>query len=145
MTLLEIIISFAILGITMAVIGNTARVAFQNARLARDLVQAELLADRFLTNVLLGITEMVSTDYIPVRIDLDQWDIIEDTNALPEENYGDVLWHYKIEVDYPIDYEHLAVIAVEVRQNVPDGRLPIVCRLVRWLALEPEGADAGID
>jgi len=34
--------------------------------------------------------------------------------------------------------DYLVELAVTVRRNLPEARRPAVCRLVRWLALEPE-------
>ena len=139
MTLLEVILSLVLLGVSVAVIGETARIAFQNARIARDLIQAELLAESILAKVRLGIIEMIPDVDVPVGSGYThQTDIIQDTHAVSTGNAADVRWFYSLEVNPIDDYGYLVEIAVTVRQNVAETRRPVVCRLVRWLALEPE-------
>jgi type II secretory pathway pseudopilin PulG len=137
MTLLEVILSLAILGGTVAIIGESARSSFQNARLAKDLVQAELLAERFLAEIQLGIREMETVIDEPVTLYMNRSDTILDTNAISEGNVNDVLWYFSVEILPVDDYvgDFLVGIAVTVRQNVE--RRPAICRLVRWVALEP--------
>jgi len=139
MTLLEVILSLALLGGTVAVIGEMARLAFQNARIARELIQAELLAESILAKVRLGIIEMIPDVDVPVGSGYtNQADIIQDTHAVSAGNIADVRWLYSLEVNPVDEYGYLVEIAVTVRQNVAEIRRPVVCRLVRWLALEPE-------
>lgn len=140
MTLLEVILSLAILGGSITVIGELARTSFQNARMARDLIQAELLAESILAKVQLGIIKMEPAFDIPVGTgSVSQTDVVADTHAFVEGNSGAALWLYSVEIVYLEDY--LVEIAVIVRQNVAEERQPLVCRLVRWLALEPEGEE----
>ena len=139
MTLLEVILSIALLGGAMVIVGEKARSAFQDARLARDLVQAELLAESILAKVRLGIIEMIPEVDVPVGSGhTNQADIIQDTHAVSAGNTVDVRWLYSLEVNPVDDYGYLVEIAVTVRQNVAEVRQPVVCRLVRWLAIEPE-------
>ena len=139
MTLLEVMLSLAVLGMSVAVIGQQARIAFQDARIARELIQAELLAESILAKVRLGIIEMTPEVDIPVGLGRgNQADITQDTHAVYAGNTAVARWLYSLEVNYIDDYGYLAELAVTVRQNVPEGQRPVVCRLVRWLALEPE-------
>ena len=133
---MEVILSLALLGGAVAVVGELARSSFQNARMARDLVQAELLAESILAKVRLGIIEMESAFDIPVSTYINRSDMIMDTHAVSAGNANEVLWLYSLEVSDIDDY--LVEIAVTVRQNTAEERRPAVCRLVRWLALEPE-------
>ena len=145
MTLLEVMLSLAILGGSAAAVGELARTSFQNARTARDLVQAELLAESILAKIRLGIIEMEPAFEIPVGsgYTANQADIVSDTHAVSEGNINDVLWLYSIEIvnvqnDFADSFgDYLIEIAVTVRQN-GEMRRPVVCRLVRWIALEPE-------
>ena len=133
MTLLEVILALAVLGGSVAVIGEWARISFQNAQIARDLVQAELLAESILAKVRLGIIEMTPEVDVPVGSGYsNQADIVQDTHA------ADARWLYSLEVNYIDNHDYLVELAVTVRQNVHESRRPVVCRLVRWLALEPE-------
>ena len=136
MTLLEILLSLAILGGSVAVISEMVHTSFQNARLARDLIQAELLAESTLAKVRLGIIDMVPAFNVPFSAYTDRSDVIMDTHAISVGNVGEVLWFYSLEIVEIDDY--LIEIAVTVRQNTPDERRAAVCRLVRWFAYEPE-------
>ena len=147
MTLLEVILSLAILGGAVVVVGEMARPSFQDARLARDLVQAELLAESILAKVRLGIIEMEPVFEVPVGLQTtNQLDIVQDTHAVSEGNVAGALWLYSLEItDIDIVYDandneigYLVEVAVTVRRNLPNERRPVVCRLVRWVALEPE-------
>jgi len=136
MTLLEVLLSLALLGGSVAIIGELARSSFQNARLARDMIQAELLAESILAKVRLGIIHMESAFDVPVSAPVNQSDTVVDTNAISAGNTNEVLWLYSLEITGIDDY--LVEIAVTVRQNVADVRRSAACRLVRWCALEPE-------
>ena len=146
MTLLEVIIAIAILGGSVVVIGESARFAFQNARTARDVVQAELLAESIVAKVQLGIIPMEPAFEVPVGLQTTNLlDIVQDTHAVSLDNVADILWHYSLDIadiDTVYDLEdneigYLVEIAVTVRRNLPRERQPVVCRLVRWLALDP--------
>ena len=146
MTLLEVILSLAILGGSVAVVGETARLAFQNARLTRDIVQAELLAASILAKVRLGIIEMSPVFDMPVGLQATNLlDIVEDTHATTAGNVAASPWLYSLDVvDIDVVYDlegneiaYLVEIAVTVRRNLPLERRPVTCRLVRWLAVEP--------
>jgi len=135
MTLLEIILALAILGGSVAIIGELARSSFQDARKARDMIQAELLAESILAKVRLGIIAMEPTFDTPISTYVDQSDIIMDTHAISDGNASEVLWYYSLEIA-DVD-DNLVEIAVTVRQNIADEHRAAVCRLVRWLAYEP--------
>lgn len=142
MTLLEVILSLALLGGTVAVIGEMARSSLQSARYARDLIQAELLAESILAKVRLGIITMEPVFEVPVGLgSISRTDNIVDTHALAEGSSSVVPWLYSVEV-VSLD-EYLMEVAITVRQNVSELKRPIVCRLVRWLALEPEKEEEG--
>ena len=149
MTLLEVILSLAILGGTVVVVGEMARSSFQDAQLARDMVQAELLAESILAKVRLGIIDMEAVFDMPVGlVTTNLLDVVQDTHAVSAGNVGDVLWLYSLDIAdidtaYAGDNEigYLVEIAVMVRRNLPEGRRPVVCRLVRWVALDPIAED----
>lgn len=134
--MLEVMLSLVIFGGCIAVIGEISRSAFRNAREARDSVQAELLAESILSKVLLGIIEQEPAADVPVSMLTARSDEIADTHAVSEGNVSDILWFYSLEIT-DID-DNLIEIAVTVRQNVLSAQQPVVCRLVRWTAVEPE-------
>lgn len=140
MTILEIIVALLILGGCVAALGELSRNAFRNAKESKDMVQAELLAESILAKVRLEIIDMESAFDVPVSDLAARNDEIEDTNVLSAAGNGDPLWFYSLEVNEIDDYG-LVELAVTVRQNLPEENRPVVCRLVRWLALEPEEED----
>ena len=140
MTLLEVILSLVLLGGTVAMVGELARSSFQNAKIARNQIQAELLAESILAKLRLGIIVMEPVSDAPVTSESygNSTDFIEDTHAVAVGNASVILWYYSIEIlENPEFPDYLVEIAVEVRQNVAEGQRAAVCRLVRWLALEP--------
>jgi prepilin-type N-terminal cleavage/methylation domain-containing protein len=136
MTLLEVMLALLILGGSAAVVGEFARSAFQNAQISKNLTQAELLAESILAKVILGIIKQETAFDIPVSSMTDRLDTVMDTHAVSEGNANEILWVYSLEITDIDDY--LIELAVTVRQNVAEQRRPAVCRLVRWLAVEPE-------
>jgi len=140
MTLLEVLLSLAIFGGMVAIIGELARNAFTNARIARDLIQAELLAESIMAKIRLGIIEMEDVFDVPIGstyTTINPADIVLDTHAVSGDAEAE-RWIYSVEVFYVDEYLNLVEIAVTVRQNEPDNPRAVACRLVRWLALEPE-------
>jgi Tfp pilus assembly protein PilV len=137
MTILEVMLSLLILGGSVAVLSELARNALRNVKHSKDTTQAELLAESILAKVRIGVIEMESASDVPITNWGNSNDFVVDTNAVSEGNVGDSLWHYSLEVN-TIDDDGLIEIAVTVRQNLPEELRPVVCRLVRWLALEPE-------
>ncbi|MCL2742659.1 MAG: hypothetical protein FWE67_02290 [Planctomycetaceae bacterium] len=134
-TILEIIIALIILGGCVAALGELSRNAYRNAREAKDLVQAELLAESIMAKVRLGIIEMESVVDQPVMaVGRTSSDEVIDTNAVGIGN--DALWLYTLEVT-EIDEYGLLELAVTVRQNLDAEQRPMICRLVRWFAQEP--------
>jgi len=123
----EVILSLAILGGSVVVIGEVARSAFQEARTARDTVQAELLAESILAKVRIGIIEMEPVFDMQVGLQTtNQLDIVQDTHAVSGGNVADALWLYSLEiVDIDIVYDaddneigYLVEVAVTVRRNL---------------------------
>jgi type II secretory pathway pseudopilin PulG len=137
MTILEVLLALLILGGSIAVLGELSRSALRNAKASKDMTQAELLAESILAKVRIGIIEMEPATDVPVTNLANLNDTVSDTNAVSEGNVSNVLWLYTIEIT-EIDEYGLIELAVTVRQNLPEEFRPIVCRLVRWLALEPE-------
>ena len=132
-------LALVILGSCLAILSEMSRHGLSNARAARDTTQAELLCESVLAKVRLGIIKMEPAFDIPVSGSnaVLMTDEVLDTHALDTTDTGSPLWVYSLEIN-EIDEYGLAEIAVTVRQNLPEERRPIACRLVRWMALEPE-------
>ncbi len=136
-TILEILLALVILGSCLAILGELSRTGLRSARTARDTTQAELLCESILAKVQLGIIKMESAFDVPIMASASTTDVVPDTNAVGSGGLGNILWKYSLEIT-EIDEYGLEEIAVTVRQNVPEEQRPVVCRLVRWMALEPE-------
>jgi type II secretory pathway pseudopilin PulG len=136
-TILEVLLAILILGGAIAVLGEFSRNSFRNAKTARDMTQAELLAESILAKVRIGIIEMESAFDVPITNSANLNDTISDTNAVTEGSLSEILWHYTLEITN-LDDDGLTELAVTVRQNLPEEQQPVTCRLVRWFAVEPE-------
>ena len=127
----------AILGGSIAILGEASRIAFRNALESKEMVQAELLAESLMAKIRIGLIDMEPATDVPLTNMASQGDLIEDTNAVVEGSTSESLWLYTIEVN-DIDDDGLIELAVTVRRNLPDEQRHVACRLVRWVALEPE-------
>ncbi|MDR1480226.1 MAG: prepilin-type N-terminal cleavage/methylation domain-containing protein [Planctomycetaceae bacterium] len=138
LTIVEVVIALVILGSCLAVISEMGRLAFRNAKEARDTTQAELLAENILAQVQLGIIEMKPVVDTPVTNQTIRNDTIEDTGVISEGDANDVLWLYSIDVNNVSDTENLIEIGITVTQNPAKTSHPVRCYLVRWLIDESE-------
>lgn len=141
LTIVEVMISFVILGICLAAISETGRIAFHNAKESREITQAEILAENILAKVRLGIIEMKSVTDSPITnqsADSSYNDTIEDTGVINEGNSNDVLWLYSIDVNNVEDTDNLVELGITVTQNPSHTSQPVRCYLVRWILVESE-------
>lgn len=120
-SLLEVILALAILGVSMAVLGEVARLATRNAAYARDMAQAQLLCESKMAEIAAGIAwpEPVAGARIAPE------DLVDPADPVP--------WVYSIRT---ASVEEPGVIRVEVTvsQDLPPARRPAACMLVRWIA-----------
>ena len=117
-SLLEVILSLAILGGAIAVLGEAARLALRNAEFTRDMARAQLLCESKLSEITSGVTSAE-----PI-----QRAIIENA-AAPDEP----AWLYSIEKS-SLDDEGLASVRVTVARDLPAEKHPVRFSLVRWIA-----------
>ncbi|MBN2291994.1 MAG: hypothetical protein JXM70_06180 [Pirellulales bacterium] len=122
LTLFEVILSLAILGGAVAVIAQAAWSGLENARMAKELVQAELLAENVMAELLSGIRPLESAQDSTFEED----DSLED----PEQ------WIYSIDIG-PSDIDGMLKASVTVRAN-NDRPRKVSYSLVRWI-LDTEG------
>jgi type II secretion system protein I len=116
-SLLEVILSLAILGGAIAVLGEAARLAMRNAAFTRDMTRAQLLCESKLAEIMSGIT---SADSI-------QRAVIENAAGPGEAN-----WLYSIERT-ALDEEDLVSVRVTVVRDQPTEKHPVSFSLVRWI------------
>ena len=120
LTLLETILAMAILGMSMAVVGELIRVGARHAQAARDLTTAQILCESILNEIAAGVLRPDAVDGEPCEFDDE--------------------WVYSVT---PSTVEQEGVIAVEVSVSRADdpSRRPITCTLVRWI-VDPEATAA---
>lgn len=113
-SLLEVILALAILAGAIAALGEVMRLGDQNAGLARDESEAEMLANSVMSELVAGSRQVqaVSSETF-------------DTSASPA-------WTYSITVD-ATDYDALVAVRVSVAQQLAAELHPAHCDLVRWL------------
>lgn len=121
-TLLEIILSLAILCGAIATLGELSRLGMRQAERARDLSRAQLLCQSKMAEITAGLTAAESQEGVP----------FEATEDEPESE-----WLYSIEVN-PASEEGLLEVRVTVTKDLPETRRPVEFSLVRWIVDESE-------
>jgi type II secretion system protein I len=117
MTLLEVILALAILGGSMAVLGELVRVGTRSARAARIHSTAQLLADSLLAQITAGMAAVAPADGIV-------------------DEYGGFRWRYLVQVEQ-VDQQGLLAVAVTVREETDPTQPAVSYMLVRWM-IDPE-------
>jgi len=113
-TLLEIVLSLAILAGALAALGEVMRLGDQNAEWASDGTQAALLAESVMSEILCGAR------------------LLENVNNAEFDLPADPPWAYSVAVE-PTEYTELVVVTVSVVQQLPPELEPARCNLVRWM------------
>lgn len=112
-TLLEVILSLAILVGAIAVLGELVRAGLRSAERARDLSRATMICETVLAQVTAGL--------LPP----------DPVSATPFDANG--TWQYTIDVEQTSSQELVAV-RVTVARNVVSELQPVTCSLVRWVS-----------
>lgn len=116
-TLLEVILAFTILGISIAVLGELVRIGSRNALLAREVTQAQLLCETKMNEVVAGIE--------PAQPVLNRpYELV--TSVRRTE------WLYSIDVQTLVE-EGLLAVTVTVTKDLPNDVNPPTFSLVRWM------------
>ena len=115
LSLLEVMLALAILGASLAAIGELMRIGARNAEMARDLTTAQLLCESTMAEVQLGFLPMQAVG--PVQV--------SDLNYQQE-------WLYTITVE-PLDQEGLSAIWVRIEQNPEVFSRPVSFAATRWM------------
>jgi type II secretion system protein I len=113
-SLLEVILALAILAGAIAALGEVMRLGDQNAGLARDESEAEMLANSVMSELVSGSRQ------------------VQAVSAATFDMTADPAWTYAITVD-PTDYDALVSVRVSVAQQLAAELHPAHCDLVRWL------------
>ena len=121
-TLFEVLLAVAIVGLGMAVITQVVWTGMDSAQATRDSVQAELLAESVMSELLSGIRPMESAEETT----------FDEESGLDEPDH----WLYSIDVA-PLDIEELFEIAVTTRIN-SDAAAATSYTLTRWIFVPEE-------
>jgi type II secretion system protein I len=113
-TLLEIILSLAILAGSLAALGEVMRLADQNASSTRDESQAQILVSSVMDELIAGVTPLAAVNQSPAAID------------------SDPPWVYSIALEQT-GYQELIGVRVLVEQQADPRLQPARFELVRWL------------
>ena len=116
-SLMEVILALAILTGSLAVLGELARLGLQNARIARDTAQAQLLCESKMAEVTAGILPLQSASSAEFE------DIVGD---------GTIGWLYSVDVQ-ATDIEGMSSVQVTVVQDMDESKRPVQFSLVRWM------------
>ncbi len=122
-SLLEVVLSLAILGGSMAVLGEVVRHSMENARVARDLTDAEFYCESILAEIEVGLrtTDPVSDEPI---------EPLSESTLAATTLSGETGWLCSIESE-PIDEEGLVLLSVSVSQDPSRVKKPVTFTLTR--------------
>lgn len=126
LSLLEVMLALAILGASLAAIGELMRIGTRNAELARDLTTAQLLCESTMAEIQLGFIAMQSVG--PVQV--------EDLQYQQE-------WLYTVTIQ-PIDTAGLTSVWVQIEQNPEVFSRPVSFAATRWM-IDPSVAAASAE
>ena len=115
LTLLEVMIALAILGTSLAAIGELIRIGADAADRATELTTAQFLCDTKLAEIKSGVLPADSIGPIP-------FEIFETEEP----------WEYMVLVD-SVDDQGLLLVEVTVSQLREDGRPPAMVTLTTWM------------
>ncbi|MHB8902573.1 MAG: prepilin-type N-terminal cleavage/methylation domain-containing protein [Thermoguttaceae bacterium] len=122
-SLLEVVLSLAILGGSMAVLGEAVRLAMENARVARDLTDAQLYCESKMAELEAGIltTDPVTDAQIEPMMDssLESGGLSQDTG-----------WLYSIETEV-VDDQGLVLVYLSVYQDPATVKKPVTFTMSR--------------
>ena len=124
-TLLEVILSLAILTGAIAVLGELARIGLENAGYTHQLTKAQLLCEGKMAEITSGIT-------LPDPVSGVSFESETSDETASMIDPGEAAWLYSIASDL-IDENGLLQITVTVYQDLPEKKRPVTCSLVRWI------------
>jgi type II secretion system protein I len=130
LSLLEVMLALAILGGSLAVIGELMRFGMRNAEAARDLSTAQVFCEAKVNEIAAGLLPPQSISNTPIE------------EAANLEAAG--LWLYSVDVQQ-VDQQGLIAVTVSVFQDPNLKMRPVEFSLARWM-IDPaqiEIADSG--
>jgi Tfp pilus assembly protein PilV len=130
LSLLEVILSIAILGFSMVALSGLVRVGTRAAAEARDLTKAQILCEGKMSELAAGVILPEPADQVPFELDPG--------------------WLYSVSIGV-IDQQGLLMAQVIVEKEVEAGEQPISFTLTRWMidpvleSMEDPASDAAAD
>ncbi len=121
-SLLEVVLSLAILGGSMAVLGEAVRHGMDNARIARDLTDAQLYCESKMAELEAGLITLDPVSDAPIE---PMTDSSLESSALDDE----VIWLYSIETEM-VD-EGLVLVYLSVYQDPSLVKKPVTFTLTQ--------------
>ena len=115
LSLLEVVLALAILGLALAAIGELMRIGSRSAEMARDLTTAQILCETKMSEIVIGLLPTTPIAEAPIQ----------------DVGMGND-WLYAIETQM-IDQAGLISIRVTVQQNPDYVSRPVSFSLVRWM------------
>lgn len=115
LSLLEVILALAILGLSLAAIGELMRIGSRSAEMARDLTTAQMLCETKMAEIVTGLLPTTAIAEAP----------IQDVGTGND-------WLYTVQTQ-TIDQQGLISIRVTVQQNPDYASRPVSFSLVRWM------------
>jgi hypothetical protein len=112
LSLLEVMLAIAILGLALATMGELVRIGTQAAAESRDLTKAQILSEGIMSELSAGIIPLESAEETPFELD-------------PE-------WNYSVAVA-PLDDGGLLEVTILVQKEIEDGEQPAYFTLTRWM------------
>lgn len=116
-TLLEVILAIAILGGSLAILGEMVRVGSRASRSARLISSAQMLAESLAAEITAGVAAPESTEGLV-------------------EQFGGSSWAYTVQVQQ-VEQQGLLSIVVTVQDQLDESELPTSYTLTRWM-IDPE-------
>jgi type II secretion system protein I len=113
-TLLEVILSLAILAGALAALGEVMRLADRSASIAEDETHAQILAASIMDELSAGSRELTAVPQSPL------------------ETGDDPPWLYTVEMGQT-QYDELVAVTVRVQQDLEARLQPAQFELVRWM------------
>lgn len=124
-SLLEVVLSLAILAGAMAVLGEAARNALENARIARDLTDAQLYCESKMAELEVGLITTDAVSDMPIEA-------LSDSTLESTSDPQDITWLYSVETEL-VDDEGLVLVRITVEQDPESVKTPVSFTLTRMV------------
>ena len=122
-SLLEVVLSLVILGGSMAVLGEAVRHGMENARVARDLTDAQLYCESKMAELQAGLLTTDSTTDMPI-------DAMSESVLESDTDSTVTSWLYSVQSEL-VDDEGLVLVTISVYQDPTLFKKPVMFSMTR--------------